>query len=76
MNTGKVITGYNMKGVLDTDLIIKAIEAMEYKQGIKTSKSKVRNITLNPVYWISREDYYEDNDEKIKTKNEYEEYKY
>ena len=38
MQTGKVITGYNMKDVTVTDLFIKAIYAMTYEQGIKTLK--------------------------------------
>ena len=32
IQTGQVVTGYNMKGVPDTDLVIKPVEAMEYEQ--------------------------------------------
>ena len=71
LNSGKLITRNIVHKIPVTDVVIKAVKAMAYTQGLTTLKFKNRNkIIFHDADWIAGVDYddnEEDNDDESYT---------
>jgi phosphopantothenoylcysteine synthetase/decarboxylase len=64
LNSGKLITHNIIHEIPVTDVVIKAIDTMAYKQGFKSLKFKNRHrVIFHNADWIAGVDYDHNNDE-------------
>jgi hypothetical protein len=69
LNSGQLITRNIVHEIPVTNVVIKAVEKIAYKQGFKSLKSKNRNgVIYHDSNWIAGVDY--DDDEDIESDNE------
>jgi hypothetical protein len=64
LNSGKLITRNIVHEIPVTDVVIKAVKTMAYKQGFKSIKFKNRHgVIFHTTDWIAGVDYYDNNNE-------------
>ena len=73
LNTGLVITCHKVTEIPITDVIIKAIKTMAYKQGFKSLKfTNQHRITFHDADWIAGVDYDDPHEDEDNTNEEHE----